>query len=255
MEQKRRKDVTALVAEIRAYAQAHADPKNALKFARYFKEGYDAWGMLDKDHEFWHARHQEWQAKYAALELPGFIEAGRLLFRSGKYEEGSISIRFVKTLMDEFRVEHLGALAGWFDGGIRNWAHTDVLCGEILAPLVAEGRIPWKALAPWRKAADRFQRRAVPVALLTLLKTSADVTPLVEFIRPLMTDPERVVHQGTGWFLREAWKRQPKPVEAFLWEWKDTAPRLIFQYATEKMTAAQKARFRAVKKPATSKAR
>jgi 3-methyladenine DNA glycosylase AlkD len=62
-----------------------------------------------------------------------------------------------------------------------------------------------------------------------------------------MMDAERVVHQGLGWFLREAWKQQPKPVEAFLMEWKDTAPRLIFQYATEKMPAQARARFRRAK--------
>ena len=36
-------------------------------------------------------------------------------------------------------------------------------------------------------------------------------------------------------------------MEAFLFEWKDRAARLIFQYATEKMTAAAKARFRRAK--------
>jgi 3-methyladenine DNA glycosylase AlkD len=69
-----------------------------------------------------------------------------------------------------------------------------------------------------------------------------------------MEDKERVVQQGVGWFLREAWKRDPAPVEIFLMEWKDTAPRLIFQYATEKMTAAQKKRYRksaAAKAPAS----
>jgi 3-methyladenine DNA glycosylase AlkD len=59
-----------------------------------------------------------------------------------------------------------------------------------------------------------------------------------------MTDPEREVHQGTGWFLREAWKLQPAPTEIFLLKWKETAPRLIFQYATEKMTAEAKLRYR-----------
>jgi hypothetical protein len=33
-------------------------------------------------------------------------------------------------------------------------------------------------------------------------------------------------------------------VEAFLLEWRQQAPRLIFQYATEKMAAAERARFR-----------
>jgi 3-methyladenine DNA glycosylase AlkD len=66
----------------------------------------------------------------------------------------------------------------------------------------------------------------------------------ISFIEPLMTDKEREVHQGVGWFLREAWKIEPAPVEEFLLKYKDTAPRLIFQYATEKMTAEGKSRFR-----------
>ncbi len=76
------------------------------------------------------------------------------------------------------------------------------------------------------------------------LISRVDTPALLAFIRPLMLDVERVVHQGLGWFLRETWKKDPVPVEAFLLEWKDQAARLIFQYATEKMTPEQKARFR-----------
>jgi len=47
---------------------------------------------------------------------------------------------------------------------------------------------------------------------------------------------------------REAWKLRPEQVEQFLLKWKDTAPRLIFQYATEKMTAENKISFRKEKK-------
>jgi len=75
-------------------------------------------------------------------------------------------------------------------------------------------------------------------------KITEDYDQLLNFIRPLMLDEERVVHQGLGWFLREAWKKKAEPVEAFLLEWKDSVPRLIFQYATEKMTPENKARFR-----------
>ncbi|MDP4292683.1 MAG: DNA alkylation repair protein, partial [Bacteroidota bacterium] len=49
---------------------------------------------------------------------------------------------------------------------------------------------------------------------------------------------------GIGWFLREAWTIQPSETEAFLLRWKETAPRLIFQYACEKMTAEQKLQFK-----------
>jgi len=99
-------------------------------------------------------------------------------------------------------------------------------------------------MSSWRDSGTGWKRRAVPVALLSLLGGPVETQTLLRFVRPMMADKERVVHQGLGWFLREAWKRDPAPVEQFLAEWKDAAPRLIFQYATEKMTADQKARYR-----------
>ena len=53
-------------------------------------------------------------------------------------------------------------------------------------------------------------------------------------------DPEKEAPQSPGWFLREAWKLQPAPIEAFLLKYKDTAPRTIYQYACEKMSKDQK---------------
>ena len=75
------------------------------------------------------------------------------------------------------------------------------------------------------------------------MKISTDFQPWFTFIEPMMHDPAREVHQGLGWFLRETWKKQPEVAEQFLLRFKDTAPRLIFQYATEKMTAEGKERF------------
>ncbi len=71
---------------------------------------------------------------------------------------------------------------------------------------------------------------------------------MFSFIECLITDPEREVHQETGWFLREAWKRNPAITEDFLMKWKDTAPRLIIQYATEKMPREHKLKFKKLKK-------
>jgi 3-methyladenine DNA glycosylase AlkD len=59
-----------------------------------------------------------------------------------------------------------------------------------------------------------------------------------------MTDPEREVHQGMGWFLREAWKIQPVTTEKFLMKWKNSCPRLIINCATEKMDKSYKEKFR-----------
>jgi 3-methyladenine DNA glycosylase AlkD len=239
--------VGALAAEVQSYCAANAHPGQANRWARYFKEGYDAWGLLDKNHPVWNEQQANWLERYRDLGLDGFLKLGELLFRSGKYEEGALAIRFLKEHRDQLDAKRFAALGKWFQAGIGNWAHTDVLCGEVIAPLLESRRIELEALAAWRQSKLKYQRRAVPVAMLGLLKAQTDVGPLLDILRPLMMDPEKVVQQGLGWFLRESWKKHPGPVEAFLLEWRDRAPRVIFQYATEKMPAASRARFRRVK--------
>ena len=234
----------ALADEIRSYCRAHEDPKQASRYQRYFTEGYDSWGLMGGKDPLWLRQQEEWLSKYRELGLAGFLRAGEILFSGGKYEEGALAIRFVKSFLGEFSDASLPRLASWYKAGIANWAHTDVLCGELLAPLIQQGKIKLESLASWRTSEYKYQRRSVPVAMLGLLKAGKSLAPQLRFLRPMMLDPERVVQQGLGWYLREAWKKQPEAVEKFLLAWKDSAPRLIFQYATEKMTAAGRARFR-----------
>ncbi|MGE5454556.1 MAG: DNA alkylation repair protein, partial [Methylocystaceae bacterium] len=85
------------------------------------------------------------------------------------------------------------------------------------------------------------------VGIIPQVKQTEDATIYLNFIRPLMMDNAREVQQGTGWMLRETWKQHPEQTEAFLLEYKDVSPRLIFQYATEKMCKEDKARFKANK--------
>jgi len=235
--------IDALLKEIRAACEEHADVARAARYARYFVEGYDAFGV-DWKSPAWEARREGWLETCQSRGLDWLLDLGDALVRTGKYEEASLAITMAAAFRSEFTPGSFARLGRWFEGGIRNWGHTDVLCGELLGRLLCDGVVDLEALAPWRASAWKYQRRAVPVMLISLLGQSKDVAPLLDAVRPLMGDAEKVVHQGLGWFLREAWKRQPKPVEAFLMEHRQTAPRLIFQYATEKMTPEQRARFK-----------
>jgi len=238
------KRASELIEAIRAYCRANADPSKADKWARYFSEGYDSWGLLDKGNPFFTTQRDAWFQQYRGIGLKGFLDAGAELAKSGKYEESAISISFVKEFKEEFDEKALKALARWFDGGIRNWAHVDVLCMEVLAPCLSAGRFTLESIGQWRESAWKYQRRASVVALIPPPKKAAAVAPLVDYVRPLMNDPEKPVQQAVGWLLRECWKIAPKPVESLLLECVATAPRQIYQTATEKMTAEQKARFK-----------
>lgn len=232
----------SIVSEIRNFCAANADEKQAAKYSRYFKEGYDAYGISN---DIWKRHELDFYKAYKDyLGLNGFLDLGGLLLESGKYEEASFAICSIKPFFRQFTVDTFHSIGGWLDGGIRNWAHTDVLCGEVLSQFFKNGVVSLSDMSYWRESPSKWKRRAVPVSMIVMLKITEDYDQLLNFIRPLMLDEERVVHQGLGWFLREAWKKKAEPVEAFLLEWKDSAPRLIFQYATEKMTPENKARFR-----------
>jgi len=238
-------EIQTLFNEVRTFCQAHANPANVQKYSRYFVEGYDAYGV---DFKLIVLQRDQWLAKYRpTLGLKGFLDLGGILVKSGKYEEASFAISFISQFQDEYTPQTLERLGSWLADGIRNWAHTDILSGGPLSLLFIKKIVPLEAFSAWRQSPSKWMRRAVPVTLIEMVKDGFPTKSLLDFIEPMMLDDQKVVHQGLGWFLREAWKKQPKPVEAFLLEWKDRAPRLIFQYATEKMRPAARARFRRAK--------
>jgi 3-methyladenine DNA glycosylase AlkD len=234
---------TELRDEIIKYCTANSDPKIVQKYSRYFKEGYNAYGLTFEKLE----NKVRSILSDKNINLDFVLKVCRLLVRGKKYEETSFAILLTKSFKKEFTNKTFREIEYWFKVGINNWAHTDAACSELLSYFLLNKIVSLKDFSDWRKADNRFQRRAVPVAMIKLLKTTDNYTPLFKFINPLMMDDERVVHQGLGWFLREAWKIKPKETEAFLLKWKNEAPRLIFQYATEKMSAKQKLRFKRTK--------
>jgi len=236
------RELARIVADVRTFCAAHANAAQAQRYAKFFTEGYDAYG-IDKDTWAQHER-RVYDRHHETLTLEDFLDLGDLLTASGKYEEASFAITTIRPLLDRFTPATVQRIGVWLERGVRNWAHTDVICRELLEPCLTRGVISPADLWPWRDSTVKWKRRAVPVALIALVGERSRTAALLDGLRPLMLDQERVVHQGVGWFLREAWKVNPKMVEAFLLEWKDRAPRLIYQYATEKMDPARKERFR-----------
>ncbi len=229
-----------LFNDIRKYCQQNADPKIVKKYQRYFKDHYDAWGL---PHEVVESKVKN-IIEVDGISLNFVLETAPLLIRTGKYEETSIAILLVKKFHHNWSQATFHAIEKWFSIGINNWAHTDFICGEIISMFFKKNIIDYTSLEEWRNAGNKYQRRAVPVSMLRPLKATECIQPLLDFIEPMMRDPDREVQQGLGWFLREAWKKQPIVTEDFLLKWKERSPRLIFQYATEKMKPERKLQFK-----------
>ena len=229
-----------LFNQIRTFFEANSNQELVKKYSRYFKTGYDAYGVSQ---ELLHGYLDEILSD-KSLSLNFLLETGRLLVSTGKYEDTFLACLFITKHKKQYSPAIFDEISHWFDIGINNWAHTDYICGEILSVFLLKSIVPLESFAKWRFAKNSFKRRAVPVAMIKLMKTSKNYQQYYEFLEPMMLDPVREVQQGLGWFLREVWKKNPTETEEFLLKWKNKAPRLIYQYATEKMSKEEKERFR-----------
>lgn len=184
--------------------------------------------------------------KLPSMSLKLSLEVAPHLLTSKMYEPITMGLLLVNAFGKQFSKALFIEMGNWYRFTIHNWAHADTMGMFILPQFIKYKVITYTEFAPWLTSEYKFQRRSVPVTLIKLLKSKTiyDFNPIFKFLEPLMTDPEREVHQGMGWFLREAWKLQPNQTEPFLLKWKDVAPRLIINYATEKMTKEQKLKFK-----------
>lgn len=238
-------EIQMAVSEVRAFMEARANEVMAQKYSRYFTEGYDPYGITQSDLEqLKRSLLEQYQLKFG---LTGFLDLGDQLFASGKYEEGGLAVSLVAAMKKQYDRETLPRIGNWLENQVRNWAHNDMICSAIIAPLWKSDLITLDDIKPWLVSTSKWSRRSAAVGIIPQVKQTEDATIYLNFIRPLMMDNAREVQQGTGWMLRETWKQHPEQTEALLLEYKDVSPRLIFQYATEKMCKEDKARFKANK--------
>lgn len=233
-------DKNSLIKDVRQFCQENANPELALKYEYYFKEAHDNHGITAPQI---HNKVKELM-KGNDLAFNTVKEAAFDMLRSPKHEEVLIALLLFNSFGKQYTREDFDITASWFAFSIRNWAQADTLGMFILPKFVDRKIVEDEAFKPWLTSPHKFQRRCVPVTLLKILKKRPTFHPLFYFTECLMTDPVREVQQGMGWFLRECWKKKPLETEDFLMKWKDKAPRLIIQYATEKMTKDDKLRYK-----------
>lgn len=239
------KMIDTRLQEIRNFCLSNSNPEIVKKYARYFKEGFDGYGIesktFEKQRDTW---INDWKNENSLKE---YLELGDKLMESGKYEEKSFAIWFIQSERENYTPSVFERIGKWFDKGISNWATTDVLCMLVLSSFLVDKVITYEMLKEWTSADSEWKRRAVPVTLVELIKEGLKPKIALPVIAPLMLDKSEYVQKGIGTLLRGLWKEYPKEIEGYLFQWKDQCGRLIMQYATEKMDKEYRKKFRKVK--------
>ncbi len=232
--------------EIRNFFIENSDPEIVKKYSRYFKGGFDGYGIekkvFEEQQDLW---IKNWKKE---MSLKKYLDLGDRLMQTGKYEEESLAIVFIQSERESYTPETFDRIGEWFEMGISNWATTDVLCMLVLSTFLIDEVIPSKKLKEWNTSDSEWKRRAVPVTLVELLKEGLEPKTALPIIEPLMQDESEYVQKGIGTLLRGLWKKYPNKVEDFLLRWKDQCGRLIVQYTTEKMDKEYRKKFRKSKK-------
>jgi 3-methyladenine DNA glycosylase AlkD len=229
--------------EIHSRCEAEANEERTLKIQYYFKHPIDAYGLTSPQVN----EIVKEILKAGKLSVESVLDALSDFLSNGKYEEISCCLLLLDALAKQFTKATFRAFDTIFEKGVDNWAHGDTLAMFVFPKFIQNGIVTAEEFLPWIKGRNKFQRRCVPVTYIKIVKQTKQVQPYINYVLPLMKDTEREVHQGMGWFLRECWKIQAEETERILLEWKDTAPRLIMQYACEKMTTENKQRYKRVK--------
>ena len=232
--------------EIVDFCINNSDDSVIKKYSRYFKEGYDGYGI---DTKIFELQKTKWLDSWKnEMTIADYLNFGDLLISTGKFEEASFAISFIASFKEEFTTETFDRIGKWLENGINNWANTDVLCMLVLCEFVFNEIIQPKDFISWTNSESKWKRRAVPVTFVETIKKGYKPEPILSVIANLMEDKEEDVQKGLGTLLREIWKKQPETAETFLLNWKDKCGRKIIQYATEKMDKETKAKFKKTKR-------
>ena len=125
---------------------------------------------------------------------------------------------------------------------VNNWDLVDCSAHKILGRAIHEGLQEVVILDRLAVSDILWERRIAIIATMYFIhKGQLDHT--FRLAERLLADREDLMHKAVGWMLREAWKKDPAAVEAFLINHYPQIPRTALRYAIEKMEETKRQRF------------
>ena len=125
---------------------------------------------------------------------------------------------------------------------INNWDLVDRS-----APYVVGGYLnnkPRKILYKLAKSKNLWERRTSIVSTYFFIRQD-DLADTFKIAELLVTDKEEMIQMAVGSWIREAGKRDPRLLLAFLDKYSKKMPRLMLRYSVEKLSKAQKEKYMA----------
>jgi len=210
-----------------------ADPEFRRSQTRFFREPVRVLGVRTAEvRRISTAVAKQYTA--ARLEFDQILDIADQLWTTGAVEERILAVLMLGKFGSQLEPSHWQHLDGWVDS-LTNWAETDALCSELLAPLLKKRTSQVKQLASWTRSRNRWRRRAAAVALVPLARQGDQHEAAIAICDRLADDRDDMVEKAIGWLLKEVSRTQPRRVADFLLQNIQRLSRTTIRYACEKL--------------------
>lgn len=202
-----------LADALEARLRAVGTPERAEHEKRYLKSDLEFLGAT------------VWQIEAAVKELAGeradlthdeLVELVTLLWGPPIHERRMAAVMFLERFSDRLAADDLPHIERLVRES-RTWALVDGLAGDVLGRLVEHDASAVTAeLDRWAGDGDFWVRRASLLAELRPVRRGASLDRFLARAEPMLDEREFFIRKAIGWVLREAGKKRPSEVVAWL---------------------------------------
>ena len=161
----------------------------------------------------------------------------KLLLKSKWHEERLLALMVLSTQFErgealqqkqvfDFLLKHLDR--------VNNWDLVDTAAPSIVGPWTHHTKQE-RRLVKWAASSKLWERRVAMVSTLAWIRRG-DCGVTFRIARLLLGDSEDLIHKASGWMLREAGKKNPKLLLAFLDKYAVMMPRTMLRYSLERLS-------------------
>lgn len=131
--------------------------------------------------------------------------------------------------------------------GVNNWNLVDTLIPDTIGRV--EPSEAWvKTIEPLLRSEWLWDRRLAVLATLGWMRVFDRTDLVYRFVSRVLQDEEDLIHKAAGWMLREAGKRRPDELRAYLAQYAARMPRTMLRYAIERLSPQERSAWLAQKR-------
>lgn len=230
-------ELNALIAELNALA----DPARAKSSAWFFKTGKGQYGEGDQFLGINVPTQRKIALRYRHLS---HTDVQKLL-ASKLHEHRFVALEILVAQFEAGTPKQKAEVFHFYlanTAGINNWDLVDASARYIVGAYLLER--PRAILRKLAKSKSMWERRIGIVATFAFI-WEGQTEDTFAIAQMLLDDEQDLIHKAVGWALREAGKKQPELLLAFLEEHYARLPRTTLRYAIERFSPAERKLFRA----------